>query len=517
MSGVFENRGIMMLKRFLLPLVAFAITAHAQTVLVKPYVQPGNGATLDGKDVKVLTWFTDKTPGEFTVEFTPAGQPPRTATVTRLALDFAKPKVKPAAPPASKKEATTTATKSSAPAAKEEPGERAPSIAEKEQHYFRYRAELTDLPFDSDVTYRVKLAGTVVRESAFKTRASAQKPIRFVAVGDLAADKSEQKAIAFHIGEQKPDFLVALGDIVYRSGRLSQYMHHFWTTYNDVPAPDEHSGAPLMASIPFYAALGNHDTDTDLLPNYPDAFSAFYVFSVPKNGPGANVVATPLGSDAQVAKAFRERAGAEYPALCAYSFDYGPAHFVSIDSNKYVEPAKLQPWLEKDLIASKQPWKFVCFHHPGFHSSIQHASEQQMRVLEPTFAKCGVNVVFEGHVHNYQRTKPLRFTPSKSARPKPGSREVDGTIAVDNNFNGTGNTVPNGIIHIVSGGGGATLYTPNNAKKGTPPPPFSLKPFTAKYNDKTHSFSVVELTPTTFEMRQVSRSGEEIDHFKITK
>ncbi len=509
----------MMLKRFLLPFVAFAVAAHAQTVLVKPYVQPGNGTTLDGKDVKVLTWFTDQKPGEFTVEFAVAGQPPRMATPARLALDFAKPKAKPAAPAAPKKnEPTSPATKNDAPAAKQEPGEKAPIIPEKEQHYFRYRAELTDLPFESDVTYRVKLAGALVREGSFKTRASAQKPIRFVAVGDLAADKSEQKAIAFHIAEKKPDFLIALGDIVYPGGRLLQYMHHFWTTYNDVPAPDEHAGAALMASISFYAVPGNHDTDNSKLPDYPDAFSAFYVFSVPKNGPGANVVATPLGNNPQVADAFRKRAGAEYPALCAYSFDYGPGHFVNIDSNKYVDPAKLKPWLEKDLTASRQPWKFVCFHIPGFHSSIQHASEQQMRVLEPTFAKCGVNVVFEGHVHNYQRTKPLHFTPSPSQRPKPGSREVNGTITVDDNFNGTSNTVPDGIIHIVSGGGGATLYTSKNAKKGEPtPPPFSLKPFTAKYNDSVNSFSLVDLTPTTFEMWQFSLKGDELDHFIITK
>ena len=64
----------------------------------------------------------------------------------------------------------------------------APVIPEKEQHFFRYRAELTGLPFDSEISYRVALGGTVVREGKFKTRASAGKPIRFIAVGDLAND-----------------------------------------------------------------------------------------------------------------------------------------------------------------------------------------------------------------------------------------------------------------------------------------------------------------------------------------
>ena len=58
-----------------LTITVLACAATAQTVLVKPYVQPGNGATLDGTDVKVLTWLTDQKPGEFTVEFGVPGRP----------------------------------------------------------------------------------------------------------------------------------------------------------------------------------------------------------------------------------------------------------------------------------------------------------------------------------------------------------------------------------------------------------------------------------------------------------
>lgn len=94
---------------------------------------------------------------------------------------------------------------------------------EAEQHYFRYRTELTGLPFDSEISYRVKLGTTVVREGAFRTRASATKPIRFVAVGDLASARPEQNAIAFQIAKQKPEFLLALGDIVYPGGRTLEH------------------------------------------------------------------------------------------------------------------------------------------------------------------------------------------------------------------------------------------------------------------------------------------------------
>ena len=506
-----------MLPRILLPLAALTIVSHAQTVLVKPYVQPGNGASLDGTDVKVLTWITDQKPGEFTVEFGTAGQPTRAAKIARLALDFAPAKSKGGA-----KGAPAVTPKTPALSVDDIKEmilkETAPVIPEREQHYFRYRAGLTGLPFDSEIAYRVSLAGEVVREGTFKTRASAQKPIRFVAVGDLANGKPEQNAIAFQISKQKPDFLVALGDIVYSGGRALQYMHHYWTTYNDVATPGEKTGAPLMASIPFYPVIGNHDADSAKLPDYPDAFSAFYFFSVPKNGPGPGPWNTALGKNPKVAEAFRVRAGAEYPALSEYSFDYGPAHFVCLDTNSYTAPEAIQAWLEKDILASKQPWKFVCFHVPAFHTSSQHYSEQKMRLLEPTFEKCGVDVVFAGHVHNYQRSKPLHFTPNPPKRDPRG--RVNGTFKFDTAFDGITHTKPDGIIHIVSGGGGATLYKTDFAKtvaKMTADTPENYQPLTVKFTADQHSFSLVDLTPTTFEMRQLSIKGEELDHFKITK
>ena len=500
-----------MFTRILLPLAALTVVAHSQNVLVKPYVQPGDGAVLTGTDVKVLTWITDQTPGEFTVEFGVSGQPIRPAKTVRLALDFATPKTKSTTKPA--EPATSPAP---APASGGEPKDAPLVIREVEQHFFRYRAELAGLPFDSEISYRVKLGATVVREGAFKTRASATKPIRFVAVGDMASAKPEQNAIAFQIAQKKPDFLLALGDIVYPGGRTLQYMHHYWTTYNDVATAGESTGAPLMASVPFYPIIGNHDTDVSKLPDYPDAFAAFYFFSVPKNGPVPAVCATPLGSDAQVAQAFRTRAGAEYPALNAYSFDCGPAHFVCVDSNRQVNPATLAPWIEKDLNASKQPWKFVCFHAPAFHSSPQHGTEQKMRLLEPVFEKCGVDVVFAGHVHNYQRSKPLRFKPD--AKQGPGS-VVNGTFTFDTAFDGVNKTKANGVIHIVSGGGGAKLYKFDEKKTAGAKPAAGPKfqPYTEKFNADVHSFSVVDLTATTFEMRQFSIKGDELDHFKITK
>src|SRR5579864_7990766 len=222
-----------------------ARAAFAQKVLVLPYVQPGDGRTLNGSDVKVIHWWTDQIAGDFTLEYqAPWGKICSIKPIC-LALAFPPPKKEP------KKEPAKDAGE---PKKKKETKEAPP---EKDQHYFKYTAKLDGLPFNADVRYRVKLGEKVIREGTFRTRATADKSVRCVLVGDLATGGKGQKAVAYHISQYKPEFLVALGDIVYSSGRVSQYMHHFWDTYNNVARAGPTSGAPLMASVPFYPVLGN--------------------------------------------------------------------------------------------------------------------------------------------------------------------------------------------------------------------------------------------------------------------
>lgn len=129
-----------------------------------------------------------------------------------------------------------------------------------------------------------------------------------------------------------------------------------------------------------------------------------------------------------------------------------------LDGNDYVDwqdPA-LQKWIADDLAnASGATWRFIGFHQPGFNSSKAHFSQQQLRWLAPIFEKGAVDVVFSGHVHNYQRSYPLTFAPTGSG-PKKG--EVEGTLHLDKTYAENGK--PNGVIYIVTGAGGAVLYNP---------------------------------------------------------
>ena len=79
--------------------------------------------------------------------------------------------------------------------------------------------------------------------------------------------------------------------------------------------------------------------------------------------------------------------------------------FFALDSN-YMDRSQLE-WLERELQASSATWKIAFFHHPLYSSAGRHGSEKDLRrVLEPLLIRYGVQVVFSGHDHVYERIRP---------------------------------------------------------------------------------------------------------------
>jgi predicted phosphodiesterase len=470
-------------------LLAAAVAAAEPTLLVQPYVQPGPQGTLGATDEVKVIWMTEPTNAAFTLEYAPKGLKPIAAKVARTEFEFAPPPAKALTP------------------------------AEKPQHYVRYVASLPGLPANGEYGYTLRADGKVLAERAARARKSPDQPTRLIMVGDLADGKAGQNAIAYRIAQEKPDFLVALGDIVYPSGRSFHYFKYFWPTYVNAAEASEKAGAPLMGTTPFYAVLGNHDAYVGKLSaTLPDAYAAYYFFTAPRNGPGEGAWSTVIPKTEEGAK-FRRLAGEAYPSLDFYSFDYGPAHVVVLSnaSTGKGDDPKVAAWVEQDLKASKQPWKLVCLHAPPFQVTTSHYGDQRSRKLAPIFEANGVDVVFAGHVHNYQRSKPLRFAPNGTPTV---SAYVNGTFTIDEAYDATAQTRPQGVIYIVTGGGGAKLYTgtveknlaklPNGGKD-------NYAPFNAKLYDTLHSFSVLDLTPKRFELRAINAKGEEIDRFVLQK
>jgi 3',5'-cyclic AMP phosphodiesterase CpdA len=81
--------------------------------------------------------------------------------------------------------------------------------------------------------------------------------------------------------------------------------------------------------------------------------------------------------------------------------------FFALDSN-YMD-AKQIAWLDTQLKDSGSDWKICFFHHPPYSSGEAHGSDTLLRTqVEPVFLKYGVNAVFNGHEHFYERIKPQK-------------------------------------------------------------------------------------------------------------
>ena len=243
-----------------------------------------------------------------------------------------------------------------------------------------------------------------------------EKSTRFLVLGDTGTGGREQYEIGKKVEEYrqkvKYDFSILLGDNIYGAERPQDFKLKFEDPYKPL----------LDAGVKFYASLGNHD----------DPNQRFY-------------------------KPFNME-GERY-----YTFKKGPIQFYALDSN-YLDRKQLE-WLAKELKGSNSEWKMAYFHHP-LYSSGTHGSEVDLRtMLEPLFTQSGVDVVFAGHEHFYERIKPQK-----------------------------------GIYYFTCGGA-AKLRQGDIRKIG----------LTEKGFDADQSFMIVEVEGNQFHFQTISRTGQTVD------
>jgi hypothetical protein len=470
--------------RALMLMVVFAgsvLSCHAQRILVPPYLQPGNASSL-AKEQKVVIWQTDSVPGKFTVTYQLKGEEKlKTAKVAKVQLKF------------------------------------------NGKTSILYRALLSGLEFDTVYNYKVSLNANELANIHFSTRTKKSRT-RFAVLGDFGAGTPQQAAIAYQMFRKNPQFVLTTGDNVYQNGLESEYRKNLFPFYS-AAENDIAKGADLMSSIPFYMVLGNHDVRGSDLAKHPDGLAYFYYSDLPMNAP-LTALACPVTGNSDAVSAFKRNARPRFPRMANYSFDYGNVHITCLDANDYINPldADLVEWMKQDIQNSKADWKIVAFHHPGFNSSEAHYNWQLMRLLSPVFESLKVDLVLTGHVHNYQRTMPLLFAPKKNETGDQyivsPERRVDGTFTLDSTYDGSTDTTPNGIIYIVTGGGGGGLYDMKLSQKPelwTHAPPENWVPFTKKLVSHTHSFSLIETNGKELVFSQFDLYANLIDRIKLTK
>lgn len=94
-----------------------------------------------------------------------------------------------------------------------------------------------------------------------------------------------------------------------------------------------------------------------------------------------------------------------------YKVTHGPVDFFIVDSSLPLagleSGAEQLAWLERELAASDATWQVVALHHQLFSSAKKREPDPRVRErLEPLFIEHGVDIVFYGHDHFYERMKP---------------------------------------------------------------------------------------------------------------
>jgi len=145
-----------------------------------------------------------------------------------------------------------------------------------------------------------------------------------------------------------------------------------------------------------------------------------------------------------------------------YSFDYHNVHFIAIDSMlPYTINSPQYSFVKNDLISTSQNpnirWIIVYFHHPMYTSPTKHPSDILLRdTYHPLFDKYGVDLVLQGHNHNYQRSYQLAYNNNNNNNNNNGNANPSNPTITSINTN-TYNA-PTGEVYVIAGTGGEDLY-----------------------------------------------------------
>jgi hypothetical protein len=241
--------------------------------------------------------------------------------------------------------------------------------------------------------------------------------VKLAVIGDNGTGAKPQYDVADQMAIARTRFpfelVLMLGDNLYGRQQPQDFVDKFERPY----------AALLKAGIPFYATLGNHDNPSN---------RTYKPFNM---------------------------GGERY-----YTFARKNVRFFVFDTN-LLDPPQLA-WIQETLSGSTDDWKIAYFHHPLYSDGERHGSNVELRVvLEPLLLKNGVDVVFAGHEHIYERTIAQK-----------------------------------GITYFIEGASG-------QLRKGNVTP----SPMTAASFDQDQTFMLVEIAGDVLTFQTISRTGRIVD------
>lgn len=275
----------------------------------------------------------------------------------------------------------------------------------------------------------------------FKTAVKADTPIGFIVFSDSQGRPNPNVwgQVATLAERERPNFAIHAGDQVDNGHRFSDWIGQF------LP-----QGQPFMSKYAVYATLGNHEGDAPYFHKYlghPDGKRAFTV-------------------------------------------TYGNTQIILFDSNQDMSAGSARyKELEAELAKSTAKWKIVAHHHCIYSSdNDDHGNTNtgkstlgipRLAHLPALYEKYGVDLVFYGHVHTYERTWPLR---GNKANPE------------------------NGVVYVQIGGNGGGLETPALMRSW-----FTNKIYYG------HHFGNVRIAGGELHFQAINLDGQIIDQFELKK
>ncbi|MFF9087962.1 fibronectin type III domain-containing protein [Streptomyces sp. NPDC014991] len=350
-----------------------------------------------------------------------------------------------------------------------------------------------------------RLAGTL---GTFTTAPAHKAPFTFTAFGDEGVGYHGLANNALLLG-QNPAFHLHAGDIAYAdpsgAGRTTDAGFDA-RTWDQFLAQTE----SVAKQVPWMPAYGNHDMEAWYSPNGYGGEEARW--NLPDNGPDKR----------------------NLPGV--YSFVYGNTAVISLDANdvSFEIPANLgisggtqTEWLEgrlKTFRAAKDvDFIVVFFHHCAYCTSTGHASEGGVRQeWVPLFEKYTVDLVINGHNHQYERTDVIK----------------GGEVAKELPIGGTAYPETEGVVYVTAGAAGRGLYAfsaPESYEGHEHETDFVASFVNTKGGkvDETvawsrvryldYSFLRVDVTPapkgrqTTLKVSGIAETGHRVDHFTVSR
>jgi hypothetical protein len=309
---------------------------------------------------------------------------------------------------------------------------------------------LSGLTDDTQYFYSVGEIGTpLVGDTSshyFRTAPAtgSARPMRFWSIGDAGFTGANLNAVrdayGTFAGTSAADLFLLLGDNAYLTGTDAQYQAAVFDTHS-----------VMLRTTPVWSVFGNHE--------------AFSSNSVTQSGPYFDMFSFPVAAEA---------GGIASGTESYYSFDYGNIHFVVLDSEQAPAMAgtPMLIWLEADLqdaVMNDPDWIVAMWHRPPYsrgllHNSDVETAEIRMRQFAvPILENYGVDVVFSGHSHNYERSYFIdnhygfaaTFSSANQVEPGDGDPGGDGAYRKET----TGPDPHSGSVYVVNGSGSEVRMT----------------------------------------------------------